>query len=486
MNEPETTSTVISTPRRAWFRLRWPAWLLLACCGAMFTVLNVAGRSGVDPLWHYGRVTRFGWPIAFRRQVDQATVLWSPPDQTFDEAARPLALTVDALLGLLALAALVAWFERRRARRAWQVSLAELLALVLVAGGGIGYAAHDYRRQQAALERVGWCAERGFKGSPAHRVLYDVDRALPDWLWRRLPYLPGGHLKPFDRIIGIEWPYALEPRERRAAVHDLPHLTLLKIEGYSAPTPIDNQELKEICRLTGLVVLEIGSDQVTDDGLSQLAALRRLRRLGLSCPKITDAGLKYVASLQQLESLRLWGHHAWEDGFVRTGPGLTPLTRLRRLESLDLATSMETAMTPEALSIVQKLPALRSLSLSGHGVTDATLMVVAGMADLEHLSIQNPFISSAGLVPLRRLTRLRSLSVAGCSGSRDEALEAIAGLKGLTYLSLHGVVTTDIELEQLAALCGLRDLWFDRYGVPSITPSGIAKLQNAVPNCNIH
>ncbi len=314
MNEPETASTVISTPRRAWFRLRWRAWLLLACCGAMFTALNLAGRSGVDPLWHYGRVTRFGWPIVFRRQVDQATVLWSPPD----------------------------------------------------------------------------------------------------------------------------------------------------------------------------VVLEIGSDQVTDDGLSQLAALRRLRRLGLSCPKITDAGLEYVASLQQLERLRLWGHHAWEDGFVRTGPGLTPLTRLLRLESLDLATAMDTAITPEALSIVQKLPALRSLSLSGHGVTDATLMVVAGMADLEHLSIQNPFITSVGLVPLRRLTKLRSLSAAGCSGPRDDALAAIAGMKGLTYLSLHGGVTTDGELEQLAALHELRDLWFDRYGNPSITPSGVARLQNALPNCKIH
>lgn len=63
------------------------------------------------------------------------------------------------------------------------------------------------------------------------------------------------------------------------------------------------------------IVLQMANPDVTDDTLSLLANMSRLRELDLNESSITDAGLAKLAKLPSLERLRLRGTKITDSGF---------------------------------------------------------------------------------------------------------------------------------------------------------------------------
>jgi len=100
---------------------------------------------------------------------------------------------------------------------------------------------------------------------------------------------------------------------------------------------------------------------INDQGLKELAKLKRLRRLLLVKTDITDAGLREMAKLPELVSLTISGSDI-------TSAGLKEVANLPNLVKLGL---MASEITDEGLQELAKLKNLFDLNLGGTKVTKA-------------------------------------------------------------------------------------------------------------------
>jgi hypothetical protein len=96
------------------------------------------------------------------------------------------------------------------------------------------------------------------------------------------------------------------------------------------PQQIDDESLKQICRLQHLHVLELYDCPVTNVGISQLACCRELERLDLSSTKVTDAGVAELIKLTNLTRLNL-------SGTAITDAAIETIVRLTALEDVDIS-----------------------------------------------------------------------------------------------------------------------------------------------------
>ena len=100
---------------------------------------------------------------------------------------------------------------------------------------------------------------------------------------------------------------------------------------------------------------------INDEGLKELAKLKRLRILLLIKTDITDAGLREMAKLPELVSLTISGSDI-------TSVGLKEVANLPNLQRLGL---MASQITDEGLQELAKLKNLHDLNLGGTKVTKA-------------------------------------------------------------------------------------------------------------------
>jgi hypothetical protein len=118
-------------------------------------------------------------------------------------------------------------------------------------------------------------------------------------------------------------------------------LLLLLVGDAGRADEVEDKAIKVIRKLGGLMArdqkargkpvirVDLGFTKMTDAGLRELAALKRLKVLYLHRTKVTDAGLKELAGFGHLEKLYL--------GATRvTDAGLKELRGLKRLTMLDL------------------------------------------------------------------------------------------------------------------------------------------------------
>ena len=117
-----------------------------------------------------------------------------------------------------------------------------------------------------------------------------------------------------------------------------------------------------------VVEVLLGTYQVRDVDLGELAALMHLRSLAINDCRVTDAGLKGLARLTQLRSLSL------QSCIMVTDAGLKELAGLKSLQSLDLS---GTQVTDAGLKELTALKQLQKLSLFRTSVTDQ------GVAELQ-------------------------------------------------------------------------------------------------------
>ncbi len=112
----------------------------------------------------------------------------------------------------------------------------------------------------------------------------------------------------------------------------------------SPPTPSLDGQLGILKKLK-IVGLNLGGTDVTDKGLSHLAALTSLTRLHLEKTKVSDAGLTHLKGLQYLTSLNLYQTNV-------TDEGLRHLEGLKNLKNLYL---WQTNVTPGGVKKLQQL-----------------------------------------------------------------------------------------------------------------------------------
>ena len=136
-------------------------------------------------------------------------------------------------------------------------------------------------------------------------------------------------------------------------------------------------------------------------------------------------------------------------------------------------------VTDAEMAYVARLARLESISIAnGENLTDAGMVHLRGLVDLEVLNFHGTKVSGACLANLRRLTKLKSLMLDGVPLS-DADLVHLGSLTNLDSLDLRSAPVTDAGLAHLAGLVNLRLL---RLSKTAVTDLGITRLQKANPS----
>ena len=102
---------------------------------------------------------------------------------------------------------------------------------------------------------------------------------------------------------------------------------------------------------------------------------------------------------------------------------------------------------------------LEIVSLVGPQVTDAGLLSLSGLTNLKHFELYSPQVTNAGMAHLKNLKNLNFLALDTCSKISDAG---VVHLTALTKLETLSVIDT------------------------KVTDAGVAELKKALPNCEIN
>jgi len=227
----------------------------------------------------------------------------------------------------------------------------------------------------------------------------------------------------------------------------------------------------------------------SDAAIEKLARLPDLQELHCICGRstITDEGVQMLASFKKLESLTLTGNFS-EKGYDNIG-------KLVQLRELNLYLNSP-VVTERELAFLEKLPNLRKLALySGFctpqepgkqstlsQVPDAVFSQLQNLNGLEELTIGCSAFTGSGLSHLSKLQSLRKLTLGSrCTNLTLLELHRLKDLPHLTDLAIHGHFNdTVIEILKDLRLLQTLDLRWTQ-----VTPSGVRRLQQALPDCVI-
>jgi hypothetical protein len=137
---------------------------------------------------------------------------------------------------------------------------------------------------------------------------------------------------------------------------------------------------------------------ISASDLAVLRGLRGLRALTIYSSPASDDVLKQVCELRSLKKLALNTRKEY--------------MRLNALEMLNADTEVpQSVFSNGALARLDNLKHLTSLELTGVVITDQQMRYLAGLKDLEHVSLRNARLSLRGLRTLAELHKLRVLLV---------------------------------------------------------------------------
>jgi Leucine-rich repeat (LRR) protein len=139
---------------------------------------------------------------------------------------------------------------------------------------------------------------------------------------------------------------------------------------------------------------------IDDEGLRQLCDhLPNLESLSLAHAKFTDAGAPHLAKLTKLKGLELGTSKA-------TPQALKAIAKLP-LESLQLGEGFESVA---CIPLIKDIASLRRLTLTNaQAITDADLLVIAGLTQLDHLEIGKMPLSDERIPALKPFAFLKSM-----------------------------------------------------------------------------
>jgi hypothetical protein len=160
---------------------------------------------------------------------------------------------------------------------------------------------------------------------------------------------------------------------------------------------------------------------------------------------ISNVGLAHLGKLKQLEGLRLEAIPI--DGFPSiSDAGLAHLAKLPKLSQVDFTGCALDGSGLRHLPLGQ----IRYLNLTRTQVTDANLVWIAQMEQLEALGLAETKITDKGLAQLQGLAQLFALDLRGTAVT-DEGLAHLTSLKALQKLSLSRTAVTEEAAARLSA-----------------------------------
>jgi hypothetical protein len=347
-------------------------------------------------------------------------------------------------------------------RRWLQFSLRTIMLFTFACALWLGWYVERARRQQRAVEAIE--AEGG-------SVVYQHKAACPDPCAPALDPRPGPDWlcrmfgdEYFNEVIKVKLIANRSSKPRAPSVlADLPYLEQLYLEGMS------QEELQGSQRLTRLRRLSVESANGVD--LSWFVLNRELEEIYLWPCKLTDADLRLLVEFPKLRSVQLD-----LDSVADLHSAIRHVSKLHQLEELEIISFRITDDDIEPLCSLRKL---NTLVLNVRKLTDQTLALLQRLPNLESLSISGGSFTRAGLDRLNKNLTHISLHTSAVS---DAELTCFQRLPKLDWLLLGETTITD---EGLASLKGMPRLTYFLFVSTNATAAGIRNIQQAMPNCRI-
>ncbi|MBC7818407.1 MAG: DUF1080 domain-containing protein [Planctomycetaceae bacterium] len=280
------------------------------------------------------------------------------------------------------------------------------------------------------------------------------------------------------KIVGAKWVRAesdlvvSDDPDRRAAEWVLKVGGSVAVKGSDSVVVIDKLPAGRF--KVQSVHLSYRDEFVTDKTLENLRGLTEIKDLNLlACRSFTDRSLKLIGTLKSLQSLALVATEVTDDG----------IKDLRGLSELTTLALNGTRVTGRGLEPLRDLQKLRVLEVDGITSGEAVLEIAKGAwPELTRLGLAGTILTDSGATGLANLPTLSRLELVLYQVS-DDQLRRLAPLQNLTMLSLvNGSSLSDAGLEHLRPLTNLKILGLRN---TQITAAGVAKLQQALPNCKI-
>ena len=193
--------------------------------------------------------------------------------------------------------------------------------------------------------------------------------------------------------------------------------------------------------------IEVDGIAFSQADASRLSFFPRIHDVSLrKCPT-TDAVLPYIG---RLESVRFLGI----DDATISSRGIDGIRGMPNLSILHL---LNVRLRNVDLSVLQELPSLRSLSLSGKDVDDDVLLSVSRCSTIDFLGMANVSVTDDGLRHLEHVRALARLAIRD-SEVTGAGLISLSKLPELTFLDLDGSAIDDRGLESVKQLPHLEAL----------------------------
>ena len=209
--------------------------------------------------------------------------------------------------------------------------------------------------------------------------------------------------------------------------------------GTAVPSPLTDRAARAVAQMSQLECLHIGGDGLTDEGVSQWNSLKSLRELTLS-GAFTDRSLAVIGGLKRLERLGIFPYEPL------TLAGVNQLDQLLALQLIQLygirkeggTLNLSDLKHLENLQLICKAhsPDRKSTTPDSFLEND-DMRGLAGLDQLEILSLFGVKIDDAAFTSLVRLKSLRTLDLTGPTQITDKGLASIEPDKQLSRLSIH-------------------------------------------------
>lgn len=278
------------------------------------------------------------------------------------------------------------------------------------------------------------------------------------------------------KIVGAKWvkldggPVANDDPDRRAATYILSVGGTVQIN----EIPQDYTDVRELpksrFRLTSIKLH--GCKQVSAAGLAACWGCQHLTQFQLSnSAQVGDAGLEPFRQSKKLKSLALSGTGV-------TDVGLNYFSGCRDLTGLSFH---ENLVTDLGLAIFKDCQKLESLDMAHLRMTETGLGYFQDCRNLQSLRLRNTPVGDGAFALLKNFPKLTLLDF-GNDQMTNAGLASLPNLKELTVLILSGTQIDDAGVEHLKKLTKLTRMNLDHN---KLTSAGLAELKKALPNCTI-
>jgi beta-lactamase regulating signal transducer with metallopeptidase domain len=188
----------------------------------------------------------------------------------------------------------------------------------------------------------------------------------------------------------------------------------------------------------------------------------------------TGEALPHIAKFHHLRTLALAG------GQITDG-GLRQIAGLKELQGLTLRDAR--LVSSSGIAELMKLPRLRRLELTNAAIGDAEFAQLASIETLEELSVEGSDLSVQSLEAVGKVPALGSLSID--LGDRPIGRDSLLSLQALPNLKRLSLQCSEISDEALLEIKSLRNLRWLGLGNSRVSGEALAALRRSLPKLSV-